>query len=118
MDPLSVAIATGLSLGLVLGFRFARPVVLRVGGPFARKPLAIGLSVAGALGFLAPAAIFAVFGTRNLEGPAGNAISSGAPSILLGVAAGITVMIASGLVVGAFAGALCARFIEEFRSRM
>jgi hypothetical protein len=117
MDPLSVAIAAGLSLGLVLGFRFGKAVVLRVAGTFARKPLAIGLAVAGALGFLAPAAIFAIFGTRNLEGPAGNAISSGAPSILLGVAIAIAMVIASGLVVGAFTGALCARLIEEFRSQ-
>jgi hypothetical protein len=117
MDTLSVAIAAGLSLGLVLGYRFSKAVVFRVGGPSAHKPLALGLAVAGALGFLAPAALFAVFGTRNLAGPAGNAISSGAPSVLLAVAVGITVVIASGLVVGAFAGALCARFIEEFRSQ-
>jgi branched-subunit amino acid transport protein len=117
MDTLSIAIAAGLSLGLVLGYRFSKAVVHRVGGPCAREPLAIGLAVTGALGFLAPAALFAVFGTRNLGGPAGHAISSGAPSVLLGVAAGITVVIASGLVVGAFAGALCARFIAEFRSQ-
>lgn len=116
MDPLTLAIAGGVAAGILIGYRAGKAVVLKVAGPFARKPIAIVLSVGGALGFLVPATIFAFFGTRSyLARPPGAQLldSSGA---LLGVAAAIGLVIASGLVVAAFAGALCARFAEEFRA--
>lgn len=113
MDTLFVAIAAGLSLGLIIGYRGSIAVVRRIAGPFARKPLVIGCAVAGGCGFLAPASLLAIFATRNLGGAMGSAINSGSPGALLGIAIGITVMIASGIVVGVFAGTLCATFIEQ-----
>jgi hypothetical protein len=116
MDPVLIATAAGLSLGITVGYRAGKAVVLKVAGPFARKPLAIILSVGGALGFLVPATIFAFFGTRNFVAQSGGGMTLDSAGALIGVVAAIGIVIASGLVVAAFAGGLCARFAEEFRA--
>jgi hypothetical protein len=116
LEPLLVATTAGLSLGIVFGYHAGKQVVLRVAGPFARKPLAIALSVGGAIGFLIPAAIFAVFSSRNLVIQSGGGLDPDSTGMLIGITAGIGISIASGLVVAIFAGACCARIIEDFRS--
>ncbi len=122
MDPLTLAIAAGISLGLVIGYRCSRVVVDRVGGPFARGPLVVGCAIAGAIGFLVPAFLFSYFISRNFVASRG-AFAGAVPvpvssGLLLGIAAGNALVIASGLVVGTFAGGLCARMIEEARVRL
>lgn len=114
MDSVQIAIAAGLSLGVVIGYRVGRAVFRTVGGPFAGKPLTVGFVVAGSVFFLVPASIFAVLGVRDLV--AGGAVSADSPATLAGIVAGIALVIASGLVVAVFASALCGRFIEEVRS--
>ncbi len=115
MDAVYVAIAAGLALGLGIGYRFGKVVYFKVGGPYARKPLIIGLVAAGTLCFLVPASIFAILGAREIERAAGGAVSSGSPTVLLGITAGIALVIASTLVIAVFASALCGRLIEEWR---
>jgi hypothetical protein len=116
MDTLVVVIATGLSLGYMLGYRASKLVFLRVSGPFARKPLIVGFVAAGSFLFLVPATMFMILAARNLElGPDGPT-SSGSPVVMAGIALGIALIIASGLVVAVFASSVCGRFIEEVRS--
>lgn len=116
MDAVLTAIAAGLSLGLAVGYRISKVVFLMVAGPFARKPLIIGLVAAGSLSFLVPASIFAFLGAREIERAAGSAGSPGSPMALLGIAAGITVITATVLAIAVFASTLCGRFIEEARA--
>jgi hypothetical protein len=119
IDSLLAAVAAGISLGAVLGYRGSRALIVRVGGPHARKPSVIGLTVAGMVGFLVPAILFAVLISKNLRGTFDPSISaaveSGSPGALFGIAAGIALVIGSGLMVAAFASVLCARLIEDFR---
>lgn len=111
-----MAIAAGMSLGLVVGYRGGAAVVRRVGGEYARKPLVVGLAISGATLFLIPATLFVVFALRNLGGNAAAAVQSGAPGVMVMIALGIGVTIASGVVVAVFAGALCGRFAELWRA--
>jgi hypothetical protein len=116
MDALFVVITAGLALGFVLGYRAGRIIFLKVGGPFARKPLIVGLAVAGSVLFLVPATMFAILGARNLPvGPDGP-VGSGSPLVMAGIALGIALIIASGLVVAVFASTVSGRLIEEVRS--
>lgn len=116
MNPLFLATAAGMSLGLVIGLRAGAAVVRRVGGEFARSPIVVGLAVAGAVGFLIPATLFVVFAMQNLGGEPAAAVRSGSLGVMLMIVAGIGVVIGSGIVVAVFAGALCGRFAELWRT--
>ena len=116
MDTVFVANAAGLSLGLAIGYRISKAVFLKVSGPFARKPLVLGLVAAGSVCFLVPASIFAVLGAREFDSAAGSGVSSGSLTVMLGVTVGIALVIASTLVIAVFASAVCGRFIEEVRA--
>jgi hypothetical protein len=113
-DPVLFAIAAGLSLGAVVGYRITRALVLRVGGPFARKPLVIACAACGGLLVVVPAVIISVLIGIKLGGggggPEGTSVSIGAFAAL---AAAMALAVAGSLVVGAFAGTLCARLIEQ-----
>ncbi len=113
-NPLYISIAIGLSLGLVVGYRGSRAVVLRVGGPYAGSPVVIGCAALGGCTVLLPAAIFAIFASLNRGRAIGDSASF---EFLFGTSIGIALAIASGLVVGTFAGALSGRLIEAVRPR-
>lgn len=117
MDTLVVVIAAGLALGLVLGYRAGRAIVRKVGGPFARRPLILGLVAAGGLLFLVPATMFVVLGARNLELELerGGALGADSPLAMAGIALGIALIIGSGLTFAVGCSAVCGRFIEEVR---
>lgn len=117
MNALLLAASAGLSLGIVLGYRAAKAVFLKVTGPYARSWLPIGFAVAGAVIFFIPASVFAVFIARNLLIRSGGGLEHPSVGALFAIAAGIALIVASGLVVAAFAGAVSARFIENVRSR-
>lgn len=117
MNALLLAASAGLSLGIVLGYRFAKSVFLRVTGPYARSWLPVGFAVAGGVVFLVPAAVFAVFIARNMMVRSGGGLEQPSVGALFAIAAGIALVVASGLVVAAFAGAVSARFIHNVRSR-
>lgn len=117
MNALLLAASAGLSLGVVLGYRAAKVVFLKVTGPYARSWLPIGFAVAGAVIFFIPASVFAVFIVRNLLGPSAGGNAQVSLGMLVAVAAGIGLVVASGLVVAAFAGAVSARFIHNVRDR-
>ncbi|MCC7257902.1 MAG: hypothetical protein IT486_05990 [Gammaproteobacteria bacterium] len=116
MSPLVMAIAAGMSLGLLIGYHGGAAVVNRVGGEYARTPLVVGLAVAGAVFFLIPATLFVVFALKNLGGNAAVLAQSGDLGVMAVIALGIAVTIASGVVVAVFAGALCGRFAELWRA--
>ena len=116
-----MAIAAGLSLGAILGFRGGKALVLRVGGPFASKPVVKSLAVVSSLLFFMTATFFAMVIGTAMGGGHGEAARSAAGSdslgALFGIAAGTAVIITSGLMVSSFTGALCGRLIENFRSQ-
>ncbi len=116
MNPLFVATAAGMSLGLVIGYRAGTAVVRRVAGEFSRSPIVIGLVIAGVIGFLIPATLFVVFAMQNLGGEPAAAVRSGSLGAMLMIVLGIGVIIGSGVVVAVFAGALCGRFAELWRT--
>jgi hypothetical protein len=120
INPVLIAIAAGVSLGVVLGFRFGKALVLKVGGPFARKPIVVGCAVIGGCGFLVQAVLYTMFVGARLHqtfgAVVGGAAGSGSLGVLAGIAAGTALVITSGLVVSVFSGALCGRLIEDFRS--
>lgn len=115
MDTLVVVIAAGLALGLVLGYRAGRAIVHKVGGPFARRPLILGLVAAGGLLFLVPATLFVILGARNLQLEPGGPLGADSPVAMAGVALGIALIIGSGLALAVGCSAVCGRFIEEVR---
>lgn len=117
MTALLLAASAGLSLGIVLGYRLAKSVFLRVTGPYARNWLPIGFAVAGGVIFLVPASVFAVFIARNMVVRSGGGLEDPSVGALFAIAAGIALIVASGLVVAAFAGAASARFIHNVRAR-
>ncbi|MCK6370484.1 MAG: hypothetical protein L6Q83_04000 [Gammaproteobacteria bacterium] len=115
MDSLTIAVAAGVSLGILIGYRGSRALIRTAGEPYASSPLLIGLAVAGAVGFMIPAVIFSLLISRNI---AANPHETVTNMVLAGVVAGNAIVIGSGLVVGAVAGALCAKLIEHWREGM
>lgn len=111
-NPLYISIAIGLSLGLVVGYRGAKAVILKVGGPYAGRPVLVGCAALGGLTVLLPAAMFSVFASLDQ----GRSIGDSASFVfMLGIVLGIALAIASGVIVGTFAGALSGRLIESMR---
>jgi hypothetical protein len=114
-DPIIVAVAAGISFGILVGYRIGKALVGKVGGPFAGRPLVIGCAVSGSLFVLVPAVMVSLLIGRNLSGVdrgrGGPMIAAGDWGTLIGLGMGIALVIASSLIVGAFAGTLCARMI-------
>jgi len=110
-----VAIAAGISLGIVIAYRAGKAMLPVVAGPFARSPLVISFAVIGCIFVLIPAVMVSL-----LVGGRLGAGEGGAPSadLLFWVALGIAVVIATSLAMGAFAGMLSARLIEQMRVNM
>lgn len=117
MTALLLAVSAGLSFGILLGYRTGKAVFLRVVGPYTRSRLPVVFAVVGGIAFIIPAAVFALFGARNLLAVSGGGLDQPSFGVLIGIAAGIALVVASGLVVAAFSGAVSAKFIANLRAR-
>jgi hypothetical protein len=118
-DHIVAAVAAGLVLGALIGYRVGRNLLVSVGGPHAGKPLVRGLAVAGGLMVLGPAILFFMligenFGRAEGKGT-GLVIAAGEWGLQFALALAVAAIVGTCVIGGAFVGTLCARLIEDLR---
>lgn len=120
-QPIVAAVGAGIALGALIGYRVGRTLIFKVGGPHAGKPLVRGLAAIGGLLVLGPAIMFFLligenFGRAGGRGT-GLVIAEGEWGLQFALSLAVASIVGTCVIGGSFAGTLCARLIEDIRSR-
>lgn len=110
-----VAVAAGIALGIVIGYRAARAMLPKVAGPFAGSRLVMAFVVVGWVFVLVPGVMVSLLIGGRLRDASGAPLTA---DLLFWMVLGIAVVIATCLATGTFAGMLSARLIEQMRENM